>query len=447
MRVAFFRFDAVLDNRGRLPDILYEVESEAHKKPQTAIAITMVTEQKTPFDWLHGGLFFGKPSKDGIGVIDSCKDPISLLNGLKDNLSRILENSSKDAMTPATDVATSEKKDPSPSDFLAARLARLRYLLYSERQKTSAESSSKRHVVTPTVAFNTSKEVTRDAMQELVPQLLKNLSILPFESRKHVAAIFNYLLVCGLDGEDGSIYTATMQTFRDFIKMRFDRFLTIIVEGHKSTDSVLHYGSMFRSCLRHPSLYEQLVASRDRTQRYIYPFLDSFVQNPNFEISSDAMESVRAFMGANNPPPEIAPLSAAFLKRDYEPILMERFNGKLLAGSAGYMNNRVALQILSSVLLMRSNYSIMIQYVATRENLILVMKLLRDTSPHITLDAFHVFKVFVANPNKPDDVTKILRDNKVKLCAYLKTLHVEKEDADTQFRDEKVLIISTIEAL
>lgn len=405
--------------------------------------MTKTEQQKTPFDWLHGGLFFGKPSsKDGIGVIDSCKDAVTLLDGLKESLAKIL--ASPPDQTGLNGDAPPSTDDPSPSDYLAARLARLRFLLYSERQKTSSESSPRR---SPIIALNTSKAVTSAETQELVPQLLQNLSFLPFESRKHVAAIFNYLLVCGLDGSDASLYESAMHMFRDYIAARFDQIMTIIVEGHTAADSVLHFGSMYRSCLRHPSLYEQLVVTSERTQRFLFPFLDSFVQNPNFEISSDAMESVRVAMGANSPPPEMTPLTAAFLKRDYTPLFEERFNGKLLVGSAGYMNNRVALQILSTVLLMRSNYGIMIRYVATRENLILVMKLLRDTSPHITLDAFHVFKVFVANPNKPEDVIKILRDNKVKLCAYLKTLHHEKEDTDTQFRDEKALIISTIEAL
>jgi calcium binding protein 39 len=85
--------------------------------------------------------------------------------------------------------------------------------------------------------------------------------------------------------------------------------------------------------------------------------------------------------------------------------------------------------------------------VNSRANLILVMHLLRDMSPHITLDAFHVFKVFVANPNKIPEVVKILKDNRAKLCAYLETLHKDKEGSDTQFRDEKALIIATLRAL
>ena len=66
---------------------------------------------------------------------------------------------------------------------------------------------------------------------------------------------------------------------------------------------------------------------------------------------------------------------------------------------------------------------------------------------HITLDAFHVFKVFVANPNKIPEVEKILRDNGPKLCAYLETLHSDKEATDQQFADEKRLIIATIRNL
>jgi calcium binding protein 39 len=89
----------------------------------------------------------------------------------------------------------------------------------------------------------------------------------------------------------------------------------------------------------------------------------------------------------------------------------------------------------------------MVRYIDSKNNLILVMLLLRDKSPHITLDAFHVFKIFVANPNKPPEIIKILSDNKIKLCTYLEGLHKDKEAKQAQFRDEKALVISTIEAL
>jgi calcium binding protein 39 len=75
------------------------------------------------------------------------------------------------------------------------------------------------------------------------------------------------------------------------------------------------------------------------------------------------------------------------------------------------------------------------------------MVLLGDPSSNIQFEAFHVFKVFVANPNKPSQITKILVQNKEKLISYLEQFHKEKETTDVQFRDEKKLLITTLSAL
>ena len=48
---------------------------------------------------------------------------------------------------------------------------------------------------------------------------------------------------------------------------------------------------------------------------------------------------------------------------------------------------------------------------------------------------------------KPPEVVKILYDNKVKLVKYLEGLHKERESSDDQYRDEKQLVISTLEGL
>lgn len=59
--------------------------------------------------------------------------------------------------------------------------------------------------------------------------------------------------------------------------------------------------------------------------------------------------------------------------------------------------------------------------------------------------AFHVFKVFVANPKKPPEVSKILVDNKEKLVKYLSHFHADKDDE--QFKEEKGLLIATLSKL
>jgi hypothetical protein len=48
---------------------------------------------------------------------------------------------------------------------------------------------------------------------------------------------------------------------------------------------------------------------------------------------------------------------------------------------------------------------------------------------------------------QPPEVVKILYENKVKLVKYLEGLHEERESSDDQYRDEKQLVISTLEGL
>jgi calcium binding protein 39 len=55
----------------------------------------------------------------------------------------------------------------------------------------------------------------------------------------------------------------------------------------------------------------------------------------------------------------------------------------------------------------------------------MMMNLLRDTSANIQFEAF-VFKVFVANPKKPEAISQILVNNREKLIAYLKNFQNSK---------------------
>ena len=54
---------------------------------------------------------------------------------------------------------------------------------------------------------------------------------------------------------------------------------------------------------------------------------------------------------------------------------------------------------------------------------------------------------FFASIEQPPEVVKILFDNKIKLVKYLDGLHKERENSDEQYRDEKQLVISTLEGL
>jgi calcium binding protein 39 len=50
-----------------------------------------------------------------------------------------------------------------------------------------------------------------------------------------------------------------------------------------------------------------------------------------------------------------------------------------------------------------------------------------------------VFKAFVANPNKPHEVSVILYKNKTKLISFLESFQSDRDDA--QFFEEKSMLI------
>lgn len=99
----------------------------------------------------------------------------------------------------------------------------------------------------------------------------------------------------------------------------------------------------------------------------------------------------------------------------------------LLINSQNYVTKRQSLKLLGEILLDRANFTVMTRYIASESNLKLMMNLLRDKSKNIQFEAFHVFKVFVANPKKPAQIETILRRNKEKLLAFLKDFHNDKE--------------------
>jgi calcium binding protein 39 len=113
--------------------------------------------------------------------------------------------------------------------------------------------------------------------------------------------------------------------------------------------------------------------------------------------------------------------------------------------SPNYVTKRQSLKLLGEILLDRANFSgcflfhirslsvtslttdVMTKYIANEANLKMMMNLLRDKSKNIQFEAFHVFKVFVANPKKPPQIEAILRRNKDKLLTFLKNFHNDKE--------------------
>ena len=83
-------------------------------------------------------------------------------------------------------------------------------------------------------------------------------------------------------------------------------------------------------------------------------------------------------------------MAAEFLERHYERFFTMYAS---LLDSPNYVTRRQSLKLLGELLVNRSNYAVMIRFVADEENLKRAMNALRDKSKNIQFEAFHVFKV------------------------------------------------------
>jgi calcium binding protein 39 len=255
----------------------------------------------------------------------------------------------------------------------------------------------------------------------LITLIVENIENMPFEARKDAALIFNNLM------------RKNIANFADYVLEGFTVVVSKLIHGYEHSDCALNCGSMLRECVRHDALAEAILNSE-----HLWKIFDSYVHLPNFEVASDAFNSLRDLLvTAKN-----KRIAATFLDAQYEAVFQHY---EELLKNGNYVTRRRSLKLLGELLLDRSNFRVMMRYIASRDHLKTIMNFLRDPSPNIQFEAFHVFKVFVANPKKTSEISNILYKNKGKLVPFLEAFQTDK--GEEQFNDEKRLLIETLVAL
>ncbi|GFQ05429.1 putative mo25-like protein at5g47540 [Phtheirospermum japonicum] len=186
-----------------------------------------------------------------------------------------------------------------------------------------------------------------------------------------------------------------------------------LITGYEDPVVSLHFGGMLRECIRH-----QVVARHILKVEHMKKFFE-YIQLPNFDVASDAAATFKELMTRHKS------TVAEFLTENYT-WFFDEFNSKLL-GSANYMTRRHAVKLLGDILLDRSNAGVM------------------ESHKSIQIDAFHVFKLFVANQNKPADIVNILCANRSKLLRFFQDFNMDKEDET--FAADKAQVMKEILSL
>lgn len=176
-----------------------------------------------------------------------------------------------------------------------------------------------------------------------------------------------------------------------------------------------------RYLLESPSLFEIL----------------AYTDVSTFEVASDAFLTFKELLTRH------PALASSFLLAHSE-AFFDSYNSKLLA-SQNYVTRRQSIKLLGEVLTSAGNVEAMMRYIGSAAHLKLVMNLLRDPSRSIQFEAFHLFKVFVANPAKPPPVLEILTNNADRLLRFLSDFQSDREDEE--FDGEKKLLRQVLQEL
>ncbi|XP_021113493.1 calcium-binding protein 39-like isoform X1 [Heterocephalus glaber] len=291
----------------------------------------------------------------------------------------------------------------------------------------------------------------------LLVTLIANLQLIDFEGKKDVTQIFNNILRRQIGTRSPTV---------EYISAH-PHILFMLLKGYEAPQIALRCGIMLRECIRHEPLAKIILFSNQFRDFFKY------VELSTFDIASDAFATFKSagsfacerkhhggkYVGTKLFTSLLLEaerereqrdlltrhkvLVADFLEQNYDTIFEDY---EKLLQSENYVTKRQSLKLLGELILDRHNFAIMTKYISKPENLKLMMNLLRDKSPNIQFEAFHVFKVFVASPHKTQPIVEILLKNQPKLIEFLSSFQKDRTD-DEQFTDEKNYLIKQIRDL
>ncbi|KAL3482311.1 Mo25-like protein [Aspergillus californicus] len=286
--------------------------------------------------------------------------------------------------------------------------------------------------------------------EDLLYELARALHNLPFEARKDTQTIFSHIL--RFKPSQGKPPDPPVISY---IVHNRPEIIIELCRGYEHSQSAMPCGTILREALKFDVvaaiiLYDQskegepairlteVQSNVPQRGTGVFWKLFHWIDRGSFELSADAFTTFRELLTRHKS------LVTGYLGTNFDYFFGE-FN-TFLVQSDSYVTKRQSIKLLGEILLDRANYSVMMRYVESGENLKLCMKLLRDDRKMVQYEGFHVFKVFVANPDKSVAVQRILINNRERLLKFLPKFLEDRTD-DDQFTDEKSFLVRQIELL
>ncbi|CEM06464.1 unnamed protein product [Vitrella brassicaformis CCMP3155] len=258
--------------------------------------------------------------------------------------------------------------------------------------------------------------------------IARDLGKYEFEVKRLVSQIFSNLMTAK-EEESGKRpaleYVLNHKTLIDHLVAGYEASAS-----GKQPTTVPHVGEMLRACAGYDELVRYVLETG-----HVYRLIDA-VKLQNFDVASDAFVSLREFLVKKKN------ASAEFIQDHFDEFFDKYWE---ILNTSNYVTVRQSLKVLSELLLDRTFLRPMLKYVKNEKFLMLHMDQLRNESKAIAFEAFHLFKIFVANPQKPPRVHKILYANRDRIIRFLNQFLVDREEE--QFVADKQTILQKLEQL
>jgi len=299
---------------------------------------------------------------------------------------------------------------------VADALCQIRFMLIGDTDTPAVEKHKEKI---------TGHLLSSDRDPVLLMQMLINAKLYASDAQKEMTTIFNWIL------------RHKNAEFRQTFQGNYDTVVNQLLEdyGDKTRPRLqVQISSVLKEMMKDAELHEYLLYNCPRLMDLLF----HNVKETDFDISSDAFTTLKTLLTKNKK------TVSKYLDANYLQFF-DKYND--LIKSENYVTKRQSLKLLGDVLLDKQNKATMMRYIGEKQNLKLLMVMLRDDSKAITFEAFHVFKVFVANPHKEPEVYKTLYNNKDKLISFLETFQESERESDNQFMHEKGLLIGKLKQM
>ena len=144
----------------------------------------------------------------------------------------------------------------------------------------------------------------------------------------------------------------------------------------------------------------------------------TYIECPQFDIAADAFSTFKDLLTRHKA------VASACIQTNYD-TFFRRYNA--LLQSDNFVTKMNSVKLLNELLHDRNNLTVMRKYISSDQSLRVIMGLMLDSNKVIQSAAIEVFKIFLANPKKNEEVKRILVKNRETLISYFKNQNMKSE--------------------